>query len=199
VSLYQHVPHPHLKRRAEQGPVKVADQMPRGSRYARFNTWLALKVTAGVGSMTCAYAFAIFDAIALPQAIKGGLFGVVQWVASFFLQLVLLSIVMVQQNVQGAASDVRNEQGFQDVEAILHGQGEQAAHLAAQDDQILAILEQITANTALTEEVKAALSPVTHETTTHRTTTVLALDGAEIVRQMQKRRGNEGDGSPVGV
>jgi hypothetical protein len=159
VSLYRHIPHPHIAVRSRTGPVKTRDQLPRGSRYARFNTWLALRVTAGVGSMTCAYAFALFDAIALPQAVKGGLFGVVQWVASFFLQLVLLSIVMVQQNVQGAASDKRSEQSFDDVEAILHGQGEQAAHLAAQDEKILAILTQIEANTALTEEVRAALVP----------------------------------------
>lgn len=43
-------------------------------------------------------------------------------------------------------------------EALLHGQSEQAAHLAAQDDKILAILAQVEANTALTEQVKAALT-----------------------------------------
>ena len=42
-----------------------------------------------------------------------------------------------------------------DVEAILHGQGEQAAHLAAQDEKILAILEQ---NTELTTQVHALVA-----------------------------------------
>jgi hypothetical protein len=69
--------------------------------------------------MWCSYLFAAFDCLALPQAIQGGLFGIVQWVASFFLQLVLLSIVMVGQNVQGAASDARSIATYKDTEAIL--------------------------------------------------------------------------------
>ena len=45
-----------------------------------------------------------------------------------------------------------------DVEAILHGQSEQARHLEAQDEKILAILTEISLNTQLTEEVKTAVA-----------------------------------------
>ncbi len=57
--------------------------------------------------MWCAYAFALFDLISLPDAIRAGTPAVVSWVAQTFLQLVLLSVIMVGQNVQGAAADKR--------------------------------------------------------------------------------------------
>jgi hypothetical protein len=82
----------------------------------RFNNVFAGIITKGVGTMWCAYAFAIFDLLALPTAISGGLFGIVQWVASFFLQLVLLSIIMVGQAQQNIASDARSAKTFEDAE-----------------------------------------------------------------------------------
>ena len=57
--------------------------------------------------MWCAYAFALFDLISLPEAIRGGLATLVSWVAQTFLQLVLLSVIMVGQNVQAAAGITR--------------------------------------------------------------------------------------------
>ncbi len=92
---------------------------PDAPWYEKFNSWLALRITRGVGTMWCAYAFAIFDVLALPTAIHGGLYGIVQWVASFFLQLVLLSIIMVGQDVQAKASDARAAKTFEDTEILL--------------------------------------------------------------------------------
>jgi len=132
-----------VDQRKEQGPVKVEDQLPKGTRIKDFNAWLAIKITKGVGTMWCAYAFAVFDVLALPTAVRGGLYGIVQWVASFFLQLVLLSIIMVGQDGQAKAMNKRNDQSFCDVEAILHEQGEQGKHLAAQDAKILEILAAV--------------------------------------------------------
>lgn len=137
MSLYRHVPHPRIAARNDDGPAKVADQHSRGSAVQRFNTRLALATTKTVGSMWCAYAFALFDCLALPQAIQGGLFGIVQWVASFFLQLVLLSIILVGQNVQADASDKRSESTYLDAEAILDSARQIAEHLGAQDQHLL--------------------------------------------------------------
>lgn len=114
---HRHVPHPHLARRA--GPVKVADQHPSGNAVQRFNTRAALLITKVVGSMWCAYAFAAFDCISLPSAIRTGTAAVVGWVAQTFLQLVLLSVIMVGQNVQADAADKRAEATYLDGEAIL--------------------------------------------------------------------------------
>ena len=84
----------------------------------RANSWLAIKITRGIGTMWAAYAFAAFDILALPTAIRGGLYGIVQWVASFFLQLVLLSIIMVGQQQAADASDARSAKTFEDAEEI---------------------------------------------------------------------------------
>ena len=53
--------------------------------------------------MWCAYLFAIIALISLPNAIKSGdTLVIVSWIAQTFLQLVLLSIIMVGQNVSAA-------------------------------------------------------------------------------------------------
>jgi hypothetical protein len=113
---------PHFGRTRHGGlPVhlRVTDHLPEDTPYQRFNKWLAVHVTKSVGSMTCAYIFAAFDCLALPTALHQGLYGIVQWVASFFLQLVLLSVIMVGQNLQAVASDSRAAKTFDDTEVII--------------------------------------------------------------------------------
>ena len=69
----------------------------------RFNLWLAEKITTGVATMWCAYLFAGIALISLPKALQSGdSIVIVSWVAQTFLQLVLLSIIMVGQKVQSA-------------------------------------------------------------------------------------------------
>ncbi|MFE7607315.1 hypothetical protein [Streptomyces celluloflavus] len=143
MTIYQHLPHPHITARHAQGPVKVADQLSQGNAITRFNTKVAILVTRAVGSMWCAYAFALFDLISLPDAIRGGAASVVSWVAQTFLQLVLLSVIMVGQNVQAAASDKRSEATFHDASATLHEVAHLQSHLAAQDVLLTRIAEQL--------------------------------------------------------
>lgn len=133
MKIYDHVPHPHIARRAEQGPVKVADQHARGNAITKFNAWIAVKITRVVGSMWCAYAFAAFDTISLPAAIHGGSTSIVSWIAQTFLQLVLLSVIMVGQDVQAKASDARAEQTYEDADAVLHTALAIEEHLQKQD------------------------------------------------------------------
>jgi hypothetical protein len=119
VTLYERTPHPRIEERLAQGPVKVADQLSTSTPAARFNTWLAVKITTGVGTMWCAYAFAALALISLPDAIKAGRPQIISWIAQTFLQLVLLSIIMVGQSVQSSASDARAAKEFTDTEVIL--------------------------------------------------------------------------------
>jgi hypothetical protein len=147
--MFQHVPHPHIAARRAHGPVKVADQLPTETAAARFNARLAVRITSMVGSMWCAYVFAAFDLISLPAAIRGGAQTIVSWVAQTFLQLVLLSIIMVGQNVQSQAADKRSEATWHDAEAILHGQEQIAAHLSAQDSDRLALHAELAAQAIL--------------------------------------------------
>ncbi len=68
-----------------------------------FNLWLAEKITSGVATMWCAYLFGGIALISLPKAVQSGdSIVIVSWVAQTFLQLVLLSIIMVGQRVQSA-------------------------------------------------------------------------------------------------
>ena len=69
-----------------------------------FNRKLGTGITNVVGTMWCAYAFAAIALISLPSAIAShNLLTIVSWVAQTFLQLVLLSIIMVGQAVAGEA------------------------------------------------------------------------------------------------
>jgi len=131
---YEH--HPWIRQRQRQPPVRVADQLPAGSAVQRFNTRFALAITRGVGSMWCAYVFALFDLLSLPSAIRAGIAAIVAWVAQTFLQLVLLSIIMVGQNVQAQAADKRALATYNDGEANLHEILAAQDHLLAQDKLI---------------------------------------------------------------
>lgn len=68
---------------------------------SKFNKSLGVKITSVVGTMWCAYAFAAIALISLPNAIKtGDTVVIIAWIAQTFLQLVLLSIIMVGQSMQ---------------------------------------------------------------------------------------------------
>ncbi len=83
------------------------------------NAKVAVFLTNIVGSMWCAYAFAIIAFIGLPAALKPGGEGIISWIAQTFLQLVLLSVIMVGQNVQAVAGDVRSQRTYDDTVQIL--------------------------------------------------------------------------------
>jgi hypothetical protein len=137
-AIYDYVPHPRTKTKLAggmSGPVKVAEQLPTGNAAARFNAWFAVKVTTGVGTMWCAYAFAGLALISLPSAISShSPVVLVSWISQTFLQLVLLSVIIVGQNVLAAAADKRSVATFQDADAVLHEAVKIQEHLGAQDD-----------------------------------------------------------------
>ena len=98
------------------------DHLPHSTAAQKFNRAVAIKVTGAVGSMACAYIFCVIALIGLPAAIQQTLAGglhplpLVQWVAQTFLQLVLLSVIIVGQNIGAAASDARADKTFDDAE-----------------------------------------------------------------------------------
>jgi hypothetical protein len=128
-------------------PLKVRDELPHVARFdlraikeavrevEGFNAKVALVITRSVGTMACAYLFAIIALVSLPAILiqagvltskdvphfldKPGLILIVAWIAQTFLQLVLLSIIMVGQSVQSLASDARAAKEFADTETIL--------------------------------------------------------------------------------
>jgi hypothetical protein len=143
VSLYSHLPHPHIKQRKLDAPVTVHGQHQRKSSLDRFNAFLAVKITDSVGTMWCAYAFAALAFVSLPEAIRAGTGPLIAWVAQTFLQLVLLSIIIVGQKVAGEASDKRAIATYKDAEAVLHEALQIQEYLAAQDALLLKLHERL--------------------------------------------------------
>ncbi|MDE2042749.1 MAG: hypothetical protein KGJ05_06735, partial [Alphaproteobacteria bacterium] len=106
--------------------------------------WLAVKITNAVGTMWCAYAFAALAFISLPSAIAQGTFALITWISQTFLQLVLLSVIMVGQQVLARASDKQAAQTYKDAEALL---------------EITEKLEQLIAlNNQMTQDIHAAVA-----------------------------------------
>ena len=146
-SIFSYVPHPRIAARKVAGPPKVADVVqpdPHAPWYARFNAALAVKITKGVGTMWCAYAFAALAFVSLPSAISSGsAVTLVSWISQTFLQLVLLSIIIVGQNVLAAAADKRAEATYEDSDAVLHTSMSIQKHLEAQDAEMEKILAEV--------------------------------------------------------
>ena len=108
---------------------------------AKFNRLLAEKITSAVSTMWCAYIFAAIALVSLPAALKtGDSIVIVAWVAQTFLQLVLLSIIMVGQS---ASSDAV-AQKIDETHAASLGEFELAKEARELARQELAELREIT-------------------------------------------------------
>jgi DNA integrity scanning protein DisA with diadenylate cyclase activity len=134
---FKHQEHPHIVEHKKAKPTKVRDE------HEGINGKIALILTTGVGTMWCAYIFAILALLVLPDAIHGGLLTLIQWVSQTFIQLVMLSVIMVGQNILGQASDKRAEMTYKDAEATFHEAQQIQAHLKEQDEAINAILDRL--------------------------------------------------------
>jgi hypothetical protein len=146
--IYEYVPHQRTQTKLGDlhGPIKVVEQFPHDNPAARFNAWFAVKVTKGVGTMWCAYAFAALACVSLPAAIRShDAVTLVSWISQTFLQLVLLSVIIVGQNVLAAAADKRSEETYEDADAVLHEAVKIQEHLRAQDAILGRMQEKLAA------------------------------------------------------
>lgn len=116
--MASHISKQRIEERTKIGPHLTKDEHPG------FNGRLALLITNMVGTMWCAYIFAIIALISLPSAIMGGTAALISWITQTFLQLVLLSVIMVGQKVAARASDKQALQTYKDTEALLKLQDE---------------------------------------------------------------------------
>jgi len=110
---------------------RTIDHLRDDTPYQRFNKAAAVWITKNVGTMTAFWVFTVLSMFILPSClyIAGwihlkmflttfgfNLFGT--WVLSTVLELILMPAIMVGQNIQSAASDVRAEKQFEDTEEI---------------------------------------------------------------------------------
>ncbi|MEP6468315.1 MAG: hypothetical protein ABJC24_00935 [Chloroflexota bacterium] len=134
---FEHQAHPRIAQRRKVGPPTAV------AEHVGTNGHIALLLTNAVGTMWAAYAFALLALLVLPQAIAGGLLTFVQWLSQTFIQLVMLSVIMVGQNVLGRAADKRAAMTYEDADATFHEAGQIQAHLRLQDEAINTILEKV--------------------------------------------------------
>ena len=147
---FQHIPHPHIAARRKSGPPKTTDE------HVGLNGKVALTLTTVVGTMWCAYAFAVLALVALPSALQSGrMLDLIQWISQTFIQLVMLSVIMVGQNILGKASDKRAEMTYNDADATFHEAEQIQAHLAEQDAAVNALLDKVG---ALEQQLTVALA-----------------------------------------
>jgi hypothetical protein len=128
MSNFKYQQHPHTQTREHQ---------PAAKAFAGFNNRLGYWITTKVGTMWAAYAFAGLALISLPAALATrDVRVIVDWVAQTFLQLVLVSVIIVGQNQQTARAEMRAEATYKDATALLHEVQQLQQHLAHQDQKL---------------------------------------------------------------
>jgi hypothetical protein len=134
---FERRPRPGVAGRPKAGPPTTT------AEHVGINGRIALALTTAVGTMWCAYAFAVLALVALPQAIEGGLLPLVQWISQTFIQLVMLSVIMVGQNVLARTADKRARMTYDDADAAVHDAEQIQVHLGRQDTAINALLDKL--------------------------------------------------------
>jgi hypothetical protein len=128
MAKYNYEHHPHTNTRGHASGL---------GQVSGLNNRIGLMVTKFVGSMWAAYLFAGLALISLPAAIgTGDVRVIVDWVAQTFLQLVLVSVVIVGQNQMNQAAERRAEATYKDATALLHEVQQLQQHLAHQDAEL---------------------------------------------------------------
>jgi uncharacterized membrane protein len=128
---FEHAPHPRLKKRPPVPPL-TADE------HVGFNGRLGAAITKAVGTMWAFYIDTAFMGLWMIMA-QAHIIKFDPYPFAFLLflgnivQLLLMFVILVGQQVLGAASDKRAVQTYQDAEAILHECLELQRHLTVQD------------------------------------------------------------------
>ena len=137
VKKYEYQHHPHTT-------IRKPDFS--GDSVEGFNNRLGAFITKRVGTMWAAYVFAGLALLSLPSAIATGEVRVIiDWVAQTFLQLVLVSVIMVGQNQLSAKADARAEATYKDATAMLHEVAQLQEHMKHQDELLVELTEQLKA------------------------------------------------------
>ena len=142
---FVHHPHPHTEQRKLQPPPKVADQ------HIGLNGRIGAAITRRVGTMWAVYLAFVFMVLWMVLAgfAWGPLHEIDPYPFAFLLflgnivQLLLMFVIMVGQQVLGAASDKRAVVTYQDAEAILHECLQMQEHLTAQDGALERTLQRL--------------------------------------------------------
>ena len=131
-TLYEHQAH-------DIHPVSLeehhAEQHAAMNPYQRAKTWLAIKITTGLGTMECAMIFVCLAVYGFPPDPTPQ--QLVQWVSQTLIQLTALSILGNGQQILGDIQEHIIREISKHVEIILHQDRENTNHLSKQDGELL--------------------------------------------------------------
>ncbi len=123
---------------------QVRTQIHGTNGIGRFNNWLAVLITRGVGTMWAGYLFVLIALVSLPQAlaafVQGDTVTGITWLSQSFLQLVLLPIIIVGQNIISASQDARAAADHKTL-TTLHAMNVRQLQILEQQQQILELLK----------------------------------------------------------
>lgn len=143
MSTYVHAPHPRTTERPSAPPQAAHE-------YIGFNGRLGAAITRAAGTMWAFYAATAFMALWMILSEAGVLsFDPYPFAFLLFLgniiQLLLMFVILVGQQVLGAAADKRAIQTYEDAEATLHECLELQRHLTAQDRRLDDLIGRVEA------------------------------------------------------
>ncbi len=147
MTTFDYRPHPRIQQRVTTPPPQAADER------IGFNGRLGAGITRAVGTMWAVYLAAVLM-VAWMLLAQADVITFDPYPFAFLLflgnivQLLLMFVIMVGQQVLGAAADKRAVQTYRDAEAILHECEELQRHLVTQDqalDHIVSRMRSITA------------------------------------------------------
>jgi uncharacterized membrane protein len=159
--LFHHEPRQHQPRNVNE--VQAAERLS-------FNDRVAVWVAANVGTMICAYVFAFIGVASLVGVLTNNtLLALISGsLSSYFLQLVLLPIIMVGQNVQSRHSELQADEAFKTTMSTYHDIEQIMQHLAAQDSELLRharMLEDLLVKSGITvKQLEAEGTATSHLT-----------------------------------
>lgn len=130
IVLFHHEPHPH-PHPPQKITVAKAEQALSG-----FNMKIAVAITKGLGTMICAYIFAILAIIGFP-GLHATPTQYVQWLSQTFIQLVALSVLAVGQQVLSKQGELMADEQFHTTMNSYHDIEQMMQHLCAQDTELL--------------------------------------------------------------
>ncbi|HXZ05085.1 MAG TPA: hypothetical protein VEH81_09640 [Ktedonobacteraceae bacterium] len=147
-------PHPHQPRNINL--VHKAEQ-----EASSFNTRFAILLTKGVGTMACAYLFAFIAILGFPLLPFGSLATqLVQWTSQTFIQLTMLSVIMVGQSVLGRKAELQAEESYNTTMKVYADISTIMKHLDDQDALILKIVEKLEVQDALIPKIVEKLETI---------------------------------------
>jgi hypothetical protein len=128
-TLFHHTRHPHT-------PRNVNELHKNEQEQGGINARLAVAITNGVATMTCAYVFLAVAIIGFP-GFHATPNQYVQWISQTVIQLVMLSLLAVQQRMVGRHQELMATEQFNTTMMGTHNTQQIIQHLDEQDKELL--------------------------------------------------------------